>query len=136
MVLALAAWTLSRLVCPIPEENAGEPLSAQESHPSSVRSALSDHFGTEVPTVTSDRHHTDDCCQVLGASKAISEPLLAHSAFKSNDSSLPALAFATLEVPAPPSRFIKLSPYSNGPPSERYRRFATFWPHAPPADRI
>lgn len=135
VVLALAAWTLARLSCPIPESGSETALT-EESPAFSSHAAHDEHFGTEAPVASGDHHHTDECCQVLSTVKAISGPIAAHSSFKSNASSLPVPVLVMLEAPAPALQFTKLTPHSNGPPAERYRRFATFWPHAPPADRI
>jgi len=119
VVLAVAAWFISRLVCPVPDEAAN----------------TSSTVASERNEATTSKHDDSDlCCQLLGNAHAIAEPLVLFAAVKMVPLLL--LGFVvTLLLAAATDPVFKLIPVANSPPRSRYQRFTTFWPHAPPADR-
>lgn len=120
-LLALAAWMGSALACPVPHD------AVDTGHSQAVHS----HDEGQAPHPDSD-----ECCRVLGQTHAIVQGLATPPSFKATAPSFLIAVAATPLMAAADAPVAELIPVSNGPPRSRYLRFATFWSHAPPTDRV
>src|SRR5882757_2845521 len=125
-LLALVAWTLSGVVCPMPDHGM-DAVQAHEDAPT---------LGGQVQQHGKSPSHpeSDLCCERLGNAHAIAQSIAAPTAEK-----LPGPSFAAANAAVPslaakvdPTR--RLIPPTSGPPRSLPQRFASFWSHAPPAD--
>ncbi|MGB8328242.1 MAG: hypothetical protein WCE48_11770 [Steroidobacteraceae bacterium] len=125
-LLALTAWTLSGFFCPMPDHGI-DTVPAQQ-HTAALSGQMHEHGNSP------NQLDPDLCCQLLSGAHAIAQALAIPTTGKAWK---PSFAIATVAVSSSlpeASRSARLLPFSHGPPENLYRRFATFWSHAPPAD--
>jgi hypothetical protein len=121
----IAACVLRWWACPVPDtDTENSPTTA------GYQQGISGH----AYNLATEHHDADLCCQLLSDSNAMAVP----SALISPTSYLAPLVLIAIVAMDLLAAFaadpvIKFTPTSNGPPGGRYRRFATFWSHAPPA---
>src|SRR5258708_24247784 len=118
-LLALVAWTLSGVVCPIPDHG----MHAVQAHEDAPSLGSQVHQHAKLPTDP----ESDLCCELLSNAHAIAQPIATRTAAK-----LPGPSFAAANAAVPnlaakvdPTR--RLIPPSNGPPTTLPQRFTSFW---------
>jgi hypothetical protein len=126
--MAIAACLMRWFVCPVPDvEAVGSQAIGAHQHGLTVH----------VQSPAADDHDLDSCCQLLSDSNAMAAPVILVSGAKAMAPFvLVAIVATVLFATFAPAPLVKLPPVANGPPRRRYQRFATFWSHAPPAERV
>lgn len=122
---AIAACVLRWWVCPVPDTDT-ERSSTTAGYQQGV--SVHDHG------LAAEHPDSDQCCQLLSDSNSMAVPAaLIPPAGDLAPVVLIAIVAMGLLAAWGADPLIKFTPHSNGPPRTRYRRFATFWSHAPPA---
>lgn len=121
----IAACVLRWWVCPVPDTDV---QSSQTT--AGYQQGISGH----AHRLAAEHRDSDLCCQLLSDSNAIAVPsaLIPPASYLAPMVLIAIVAMGLLAAFAA-DPLVKLIPTSNGPPRSRYRRFATFWSHAPPA---
>lgn len=124
-LLALAAWTLSGFICPMPVHgmDIAHAHAAVETH----KGASHEHGAPQGGS------HTDLCCELLADSTAVAQSLAIPSVEKMPVGPFVAVASDAIDLSQSAISPTTILPRTNGPPRIFYQRFATFWSHAPPA---
>lgn len=135
-LFALCSWILSAIACPMPDVEVGVEMGDVRSHDEVAQLIGAHHpHGHEHGhgyRQTQDSTAPDLCCQILGQTHAIAQPLTSPLPDAASPPTILLMCAVIGSVDEPIRSTALQIPRANGPPRSLYLRFAQFWSNAPP----